>query len=80
MSQRQRVVDLYKRLIYLGKAYPDPNFRKKLHDAFMKNSKETDARKIKQCIKKGEFVAKELEALYSLKKYRAMKSRYYKDT
>lgn len=27
----------------------------------------------------GEFVVKELEALYSLRKYRAMKRRYYDD-
>lgn len=30
-------------------------------------------------IKHGEFVVKEIEALYKLKKYRAMKRRYYDD-
>lgn len=30
-------------------------------------------------IKHGEFVIKEVEALYKLKKYRAMKKRYYDD-
>lgn len=30
-------------------------------------------------IEQGNFVVKELEALYSLRKYRAMKKRYYKD-
>lgn len=28
-------------------------------------------------VKHGEFVVKEIEALYKLKKYRAMKKRYY---
>lgn len=79
MSQRQRVIDVYKRLLYLGRDYPDPKFRDKVHDEFMKHSKETDPRQIKKCIKKAEYVAKEIEALYSLKKYRAMKKRYYPD-
>lgn len=79
MSLRPRVLAIYKRLLYLGRDYPDPKFRDKLHEAFMKQRSETDPRKIKQCIKKAEFVAKEIEALYSLKKYRAMKQRYYKD-
>lgn len=45
----------------------------------MKNSKETDPGKIETLIKRGEFVVKELEALYSLRKYRALKKRYYDD-
>ena len=36
--------------------------------------------KIKELIARGEFVMKELEALYFLRKYRAMKQRYYSDT
>lgn len=79
MSQRHRVIELYKKLLFLGRDYPDPKFRQKLHGAFMKNSKETDPEKIEQCIAKGEYIVKELEALFSLKKYRAMKWRYYKD-
>uniref|UniRef100_A0A336N0S0 CSON012459 protein n=1 Tax=Culicoides sonorensis TaxID=179676 RepID=A0A336N0S0_CULSO len=79
MSQRRRVVELYKKLIYLGRDYPDPNFRQKLHGAFKKQAKVTDPEKIEQCIAKGEYVAKELEALYSLKKYRTMKRRYYNE-
>lgn len=38
-----------------------------------------DPEKIKQLIARGEFVIKELEALYFLRKYRAMKQRYYDD-
>lgn len=43
----------------------------------MRNSEETDPAKIDTMIKRGDFVIKELEALYSLRKYRAMKKRYY---
>lgn len=46
----------------------------------MKNRTETDPEKVNKMINLGEFIVKELEALYSLKKYRAMKNRYYSDT
>jgi len=38
---------------------------------------ETDETVIKSLIEKGEYVVKEIEALYALRKYRAMKQRYY---
>ena len=34
---------------------------------------------VKKLIARGEFVVKELEALYKLRKYRAMKQKYYAD-
>lgn len=43
----------------------------------MKNKDVTDPEKIKQLVARGDFVIKELEALYFLRKYRAMKKRYY---
>lgn len=43
----------------------------------MANKSETDPIKIKRLIARGDYVAKELEALYHIKKYRAMKKRYY---
>lgn len=43
----------------------------------MKNKDETDPEKIKQLVARGDHVIKELEALYFLRKYRAMKKRYY---
>jgi hypothetical protein len=52
-------------------------FRKKCHDAFFKNREEMSPQKVDQMIARGEHVVKELEALYSLRKYRAMKRRYY---
>lgn len=73
------VIKLYKNLLYLGREYPQgaAYFRGRLKSAFMKNKDVTDPEKIKQLVAKGEFVIKELEALYFLRKYRAMKKRYY---
>ena len=45
----------------------------------MKNRNETDPEKIKMLIARGEYVIKEVEALYMLRKYRTLKQRYYKD-
>ncbi|XP_077034078.1 electron transfer flavoprotein regulatory factor 1 [Agelaius phoeniceus] len=80
-SLRSEVIKLYKNLLYLGREYPKgaDYFRSRLKAAFLKNKDETDPEKIKQLIARGEFVIKELEALYFLRKYRAMKQRYYSD-
>lgn len=67
------------KLLYLGREYPKGSayFRERLKSAFMKNKDVTDPEKIKQLVARGDFVIKELEALYFLRKYRAMKKRYY---
>lgn len=69
-------------LQYMGREYPGgpEKFRTKCHNAFLRNRHETDPVKINNMINLGEYIAKELEALYSLRKYRAMKNRYYSDT
>ncbi|XP_005992341.1 electron transfer flavoprotein regulatory factor 1 [Latimeria chalumnae] len=76
---RSEVVKLYKNLLYLGREYPKgaDYFRDRLKNAFMKNRDVKDPEKIKELIARGEYVIKELEALYYLRKYRAMKQRYY---
>lgn len=76
---RGEVIKLYKTLLYLGREYPQgaAYFRERLKGAFMKNKDVTDPEKIKQLVARGDFVIKELEALYFLRKYRAMKKRYY---
>ncbi|XP_071493234.1 electron transfer flavoprotein regulatory factor 1-like [Diadema setosum] len=76
---RYAVRTLYKNLIFLGREYPKgaDYFRTRCHAAFMKNKDVTDPEKIKELIAKGEYVMKELEALYMLRKYRALKKRYY---
>ena len=68
-------------LIFLGREYPkDPQeFQRKIHNAFMKNKDVSDPKEVEILIGRGEYIVKELEALYSLKKYRAMKKRYYDD-
>ncbi|XP_046728561.1 LYR motif-containing protein 5A isoform X1 [Silurus meridionalis] len=76
---RGEVIRLYKNLLFIGRDYPKGAvyFRERLKSAFMKNKDVTDPEKIRKLIDRGEFVIKELEALYFLRKYRAMKKRYY---
>ncbi|KXN70377.1 growth hormone-inducible soluble protein-like protein [Conidiobolus coronatus NRRL 28638] len=76
---RHQVLNLYKRLLYLGREYPTgyTNFRNKLHASFLKNSELKQSEEIEKRIKLGEFVIKEIEAMYHINKYRAMKKRYY---
>nr|CAG4648795.1 EOG090X0AJZ [Polyphemus pediculus] len=78
MSQHSRVIHLYKTLLFLGKEYPGGHdyFKTKLKNAFMKNSQLKDPKDIESAIARGHFVIKELEALYMLKKYRALKKRW----
>ncbi|XP_077292106.1 electron transfer flavoprotein regulatory factor orsai [Arctopsyche grandis] len=79
MSQRAKVIDLYKTMLHLGKDWHQgyDTFRFKLHRAFLKNKDETDPAKVDNMIKHGKFVIKEIEALYMLKKYRTLKRRYH---
>ena len=76
---RTRVIQLYKQLIFLGRQYPkEPeSMTSKIHNVFMRNAGETDPEKIDELIEKGNYILKELEALYYLKKYRTLKRRYY---
>lgn len=75
---RKQVIIIYKELLYLGREYPlgYSYFRRRLHDAFKKNSSLTDENAIRDGIKRAEYVRKEIEALFFLKKYRALKRRY----
>lgn len=62
----------------MGKHYPlgYEYYRNRLHKAFMSQANLRDEEKIREGIKRAEFVKKEIEALYFLKKYRSMKQRY----
>ena len=66
-------------LLYLGRDYPKgyDYFRTKLKAAFLKNKDVTEPEEIKKLIARGDFVIKEIEALYMLRKYRTLKKRYY---
>jgi hypothetical protein len=65
----------------LGREYPKgyEYFREKLKKAFMKNKDVTDPKQIEVLIARGEYIVKELEALYMLRKYRTLKRRYYSE-
>ncbi|XP_027132124.1 LYR motif-containing protein 5B-like, partial [Larimichthys crocea] len=73
----QRLHHLPPQLLHLGREYPRgaDYFRERLR-AFSKNKSEQEPERIKDMIARGEFVARELEALYYLRKFRAMKKRY----
>ncbi|CDW56307.1 LYR motif containing protein 5 [Trichuris trichiura] len=76
---RYQVVQLYKQLMYMARDYPsgEDYFKQKLRLAFRNKKGITDETQIREALKHGNFVKKELETLYYLKKYRAMKKRYY---
>nr|XP_045625558.1 electron transfer flavoprotein regulatory factor 1-like [Procambarus clarkii] len=69
MSLRPQVIQLYKNMLYLGREYPlgYDYFREKLKKAFLKNKDVTDPEQLKIMIGRGEFVIKEIEALYMLR-------------
>lgn len=58
MSQRSKVIQLYKTLQYLGREYPvnPEKFRVTCKKVFKGNSKETSPEKIDEMIAKGKFV------------------------
>ena len=59
--------------------YPkDPElFRQRVKNNFFKNKDVTDPEEIKHLLNRGEYIVKEIEALYMLRKYRTLKRRYY---
>lgn len=62
----------------MGRDYPQGYdfFRLRLKKAFQRNSDISNPEEIQKLVKRGEFVVKEIEALYMLKKYRTLKNRY----
>ncbi|KAF2352417.1 Complex 1 LYR protein [Trinorchestia longiramus] len=79
MSLRAEVRQLYKNLLHLGRDYPMGYdfFRVRLKRAFLRHQEETDPQQIRQLIERGNYVCKEIEALYMLRKYRTLNKRYY---
>ena len=73
------VINLYKNLIYLSREWPT-DLRPKIREAFLKNRDVRDPAEIRKLIERGEYVSREITATYHLRKYRAMKRRYYSDT
>lgn len=76
---RRQVINIYKELLNLGKDYPGGGyayFKPRLHKAFASQVHLADPDEIKKGIERAEFVKKEIEALYYLKKYRSMRKAY----
>lgn len=78
-QHRTAVLALYKQLLYLGREWPQGYqlFRDRAQSVFRRNASVADERRAADMLRHGRFVIKEIEALYKLKKYRAMKKRYY---
>ncbi|CDK24583.1 unnamed protein product [Kuraishia capsulata CBS 1993] len=74
-----KVRQLYKDLLWLAKNYPGdyPKIRDKLHDGFIRNARVSSGEELEKCLEHGEFIAKELQSLYFLRTYRAVKRNYY---
>lgn len=72
------VIKLYKNLIYLSREWPT-DLRPQIRKAFLANRDVSEPDKIRELIARGEYVSREITATYHLKKYRAMKRRYYSD-
>lgn len=75
---KKDVIDLYKNMIYLSREWPT-DLRPQIKRAFMKNKDVEDAQEIQKLIERGEYICREIIATYHLRKYRAMKHRYYSD-
>jgi len=75
---RRQVINVYKELLEMGKSYPlgYGYFRSRLHNAFVSQAHLKNEEEIRNGIKRAEYVKKEIEALYYLKKYRSMKQAY----
>nr|CAD7457717.1 unnamed protein product [Timema tahoe] len=74
-------MDVRQKLLHLGREYPQgyDYFRARLKRAFSKNRDVVKPDQIELLLSHGQFVVKELEALYMLRKYRTLKKRYYHD-
>ncbi|EKG12085.1 hypothetical protein MPH_10796 [Macrophomina phaseolina MS6] len=77
---RPTAVDAEIELLYLGREYPQGYdfYRTRLHKAFASQAGLRDEQKIRRGIERAEFVKKEIEALYYLKRYRTLRQRYDK--
>lgn len=75
---RDEVISLYKNLIYLSRDW-HTDLRPQIKRAFVKNQDVKDPDEIRKLLDKGDYICRELIATYNLKKYRAMKRRYYSE-
>ncbi|KAK9472539.1 uncharacterized protein V1510DRAFT_417036 [Dipodascopsis tothii] len=78
---RLRVLRRYKELLYMGRDYPQGYvfFRDRLHRAFKSKAGLTDHAQIERQLAFTDYIEREIEALYQLRKYRTIKRNYYAD-
>lgn len=79
MSLRQKVLYQFKEFTYMGMHYPKPHreFMEQLKKMYRAKKYLTKEEDINKALEFGEYMKKELEALYKLRVYREMKRRYY---
>lgn len=74
-----KVRDLYKRFIIVGRNYPHPlgieYVRNKVKKEFVKNKDVNNEVDILKLIAYGRFIVREMKAVISLHKYRALRNR-----
>ena len=78
---RPVVRNLYKRILLVGREYPLglPWVKKKAKAWFLQNQELTETVDINRAVATGRYMVKEMIGVIQLKKYRAMKQRYYDD-
>ena len=75
---RYDVIRIYKELLFLGREYPAGAdfFKNGLRKAFRAKKDLQGEDEIRKAIQNAEYVKKEVEALYYLKRYRKLKQAY----
>jgi hypothetical protein len=75
-----KVVNLYKRVLYAGRNYPQglDVVREKAKKEFLKNKDITDDIELKKAIAYGRYMVREIVAIGKLHKYRQLRHRYYR--
>lgn len=75
---RYEVLRKYKELLYLCRDYPlgYQYARNRLHAAFRAQSALQTPAGVDKALAKAEYIRKEIEVMYYLKKYRALRQRY----
>ena len=86
MQMQPRVRDLLKRLLIVGRDYPNPNpdkyssgldfIKKKASPWLAQNQDLTEDVEIRKAVATGRFYVREMQAVIQFKKYRAMQKSY----
>jgi hypothetical protein len=78
-SRAPQVRDLYKRILVVGADYPKglDYVRERAKAEFAKRANVTDELDFRRAVNYGRYMVKEMKGVIALKKYRAMKARYY---